>query len=627
MNQLSIPGDAVIGDDSTTNLIATLHAITEQQINPLANVTIHKSGLLNLATSMGHFEVNQTLGTISGYGPITLGNPYVSVLYVSNNVPCEYFGSVSGNGAFTKYGTGTMTTWGDFNNTDEISIYGGDWRFNGTRHNGGIGVGSGGRLRGDGAVDQSLSLGATGHFAVDSRFPDHRGDTFRMGSLYADAGSVVELEMFGPSPTGGNDKVSTGTVGAGFSGVTLTTSFSYPPHDGDVITLINVTNGPAYSAFSNFPAGVVTLVGTVPVVPSYTGGSGHDFTLTVTNLALAYFGYRLAEGNGNQTVEPNECNLLYVSLLNRRLGPLTITNAFLRATNTIGVLVTIPVASFPTIPAGQAAECLTPFQFSRDTNLGCGASVGFELVVDAVNEGQFAINFSPVSGDDCTHPTGPCDSCTVASGIFTTNTPVMSQPLYFVGAPSLCFPPKAYPGTNPAPSLATAPYLTHTFTNSTTNLVCVIAELEFNCPAAPTNALGVAAYLSAFDPNNPATGYLGDIGQGGPPYPAFAFQVPAGSNFTLVVMAQATNLVCDNYTLQLFGFPCPPPTLALTNDAAPAAMRVQWSSAYPGFTAQQSSKLTGGTFTNITRSPVILNGRYSLTNLPATTSQFYRLKK
>jgi hypothetical protein len=270
----------------------------------------------------------------------------------------------------------------------------------------------------------------------------------------------------------------------------------------------------------------------------------------------------------------------------------------------------------------------TPFQFSTDTNLACGGAVGFELVVGVVNEGQFAIDFSPVSGTDCSNPTGPCDSCTVAYGQFTTNTPVTTQPLNFYGAPSLCYPPKAYPGTNPAPLINATPYLTHNFTNSTTNLVCVTAELTFDCSAAPTNALGVAAYLGNFDPNNPSVGYLGDIGQGGPPYPAFAFQVPAGTNFTLVVMAQATNLPCSDYTLQLFGLPCPPPVLAIQPEpAATNNLRVNWSTAYPGFIAQQSGNLNGATFTNVIQSPVILNSRYSLTNLPVITNQFYRLKK
>jgi hypothetical protein len=150
--------------------------------------------------------------------------------------------------------------------------------------------------------------------------------------------------------------------------------------------------------------------------------------------------------------------------------------------------------------------------------------------------------------------------------------------------------------------------------------------LQFDCPAAPTNALGVAAYLGGFNTNDPSAGYLGDIGQGGPPYPPFAFQVPASSNFVLVVMSRATNLVCNSYSLELFGLPCPPPTLAIAPEAAPAKVRVHWSTAYPGWTAQQKGKATG-TFSNTTQSPFIVGGRYALTNITATTNQFYRLMK
>ena len=119
--------------------------------------------------------------------------------------------------------------------------------------------------------------------------------------------------------------------------------------------------------------------------------------------------------------------------------------------------------------------------------------MGFELVVGVANLGQFAIDFSPYSSTNCNNPTGSCDSCTVVSGQFTTNTPLDAQPLYFVGAPSICNPLEAFPGANPAPSLVPAPYVTQVFTNGATNALCVMAELEFACPSAPANALGVAA--------------------------------------------------------------------------------------------------------------------------------------
>ena len=298
---------------------------------------------------------------------------------------------------------------------------------------------------------------------VDSHFPDHQGSTLHLGSFTnATIENAVQLNMFGPSPTGGNDQITTTSGGVSlFSDTILTTSFSYPPREGDVIDLISVPSGQTIAGnFANFPDGVVTLVGTTPVLPSYEGGSsGHDFTLTVTNLALGYVGYQLAEGNGNQTVEPNECNLLYVSLVNRRSTALTITNAYLRTINTNGVVVTVPVATYPVISAGQTmSRTPHPSSSARTPIWPVAAWWDLELVVGVVNEGQFAIDFSPVSGTDCSHPTGPCDSCTVASGQFTANTPTTAQPLYFVGAPSICYPPKAYPGTNPAPFLSATPF-------------------------------------------------------------------------------------------------------------------------------------------------------------------------
>ena len=168
--------------------------------------------------------------------------------------------------------------------------------------------------------------------------------------------------------------------------------------------------------------------------------------------------------------------------------------------------------------------------------------------------------------------------------------------------------------------------MVHAFSNPTTNELCLTAQLQFNCPAEPTNDLGVAAYLGGFDPTQLCSGYLGDLGLGGPPYPPFSFRVPAGSNFVLVVMARTTNLVCNAYSLELFGLPCPLPTLAISPETAPHTVRVHWSTAYPGWTAQQEGSLRG-TFSNAAQLPAIIGGRYSLTNITTVTNQFYRLAK
>ena len=170
------------------------------------------------------------------------------------------------------------------------------------------------------------------------------------------------------------------------------------------------------------------------------------------------------------------------------------------------------------------------------------------------------------------------------------------------------------------------PYLTHSFTNTTTNDLCITAQLNFNCPAAPYDGISAAAYLGSFDPNQPCASYLGDTGTGGSP-PVFSFTVPAGSNFTVVVMSRATNLVCDTYALELFGLPCGLPTLAISQESTPGKVRVDWSTAFPGWTPQQATGVNSG-FSNMPQLPTIVGGRYAVTNLPAATgNQFYRLKQ
>src|SRR5439155_2854930 len=102
-------------------------------------------------------------------------------------------------------------------------------------------------------------------------------------------------------------------------------------------------------------------------------------------------------------------------------------------------------------------------------------------------------------------------------------------------------------------------YLTHSFTNSATNEVCVTVQPKINCQAA-FNFPRVAAYAGAFDTNDVCANYLGDSGGSG--LPPFSFPVPAGSNLVIVVSTRV-NLVCPDLLHKLFGLPSPLPGIAL----------------------------------------------------------------
>lgn len=614
-----IPGNVIIGDPVNPPTNAILRLTTLGQIPPTATVQVNRSGLFQSAMPAA---TDLTIGALTGAGLVAIGGG--SALSISNETAIEFAGTLlPSTSPLNKRGFGTLRLTGNspaYQGT--LNVINGTLKVDGRLTNAPVIISGSATLAGDGAVGNVGPASVVPLFRPDTGTPARRGGDLEVGNIFFGQFGYLFSTFYGPSESGGNDAIiARGTVGTSiFTDSQFQPTFAYPPREGDVITVIRKDSAGAISGtFQDWPEGITRQVGHVTVRASYLGGDGNDFTLTVTNVPLAATGYRLEEGNGNQTVEPDECNLLYVSLVNRRTNSVTVTNALLRAL-TPGVFVTIPQAKYPALPAGAAHENLTPFQFRTDPALPCGSPVEFELVFGIAGEGPFALTFSPVSGTDCEHVTGPCESCIVVAGQFTTETPVSANRLLFTGGPSICDPPKLCPGVASEPTRL----LQHHFTNSTTNDLCVTALLQFNCPPAPTNALGVAAYLGAFNPEDPCAGYLADGGELGPPYPPFSFRVPAGSNFVIVVSARVADLVCDSYAVELFGLPCPPPVLAIAPESDPTQVRVHWSTAYPGWTAQQAGAPTGG-FNPVPQTPAIVNGRYALTNLAKTTNQFYRL--
>ena len=636
----SLPGDVLVAG---AGQLATL---SSGQFSSSSRVTLQSGGFWSLNSSDA-----ETIRTLAGGGSVAFPSfTSTATLTINNNISCEFSGSFSGSsGQLVKDGNATLLLSGNSSGfSGTTTVVRGECRVDGNMISSPFILRSPGRLSGDGIIGNLTSADNGAVIAPSSKFPDHQGGDIEAGNLDFStpnfAACMLQLEFFGPSSIGGNDKIiarGNVTLGKAF----LFPSFQYAPREGDVINLIEKLSAGAISGtFLGMPQDSLINVNGITCRVSYTGGTGNDVTLTVTNLPLALNGAFVSSGNGNASLESDECVLLQVALRNKRATTLTLSNVQLRASFP-QLLVTSAESVYAPLPAFGIASG-SPFQIRTTSSFPCGTPVPMELQVTVPGEGTFAIPFTIPGSANCGTPGGgACESCTVVTAHFDTNGPTTLQPLNFVGGPSLCFPTKACPGIDPATNLPPTTYATHSFTNSSTNLLCVTANVKLNCEVA-LGPPAIAAYLNTFDTNNVCANYLGDSGGGlGFPFQPFSFLVPAGSNFVLVVTRLTSG--CLDYTLELFDLPCPPPTIAIgpvggSGQALGAAftplspdgrgtgvvssIQLNWSTAYPEWTVQQAAEVTGA-FSDLLATPMVVNGRYALTNMPATTNQFYRLKR
>jgi uncharacterized repeat protein (TIGR01451 family) len=93
----------------------------------------------------------------------------------------------------------------------------------------------------------------------------------------------------------------------------------------------------------------------------------------------------LSGGNGNGTVDPNECNILTIGLFNNNASAETSISARL-STTTPGVIVAGPVSAYPDIPSGRTNVNLTPFKISTSPDFVCGTPVDLALVIKSDQE-------------------------------------------------------------------------------------------------------------------------------------------------------------------------------------------------------------------------------------------------
>ena len=157
-----------------------------------------------------------------------------------------------------------------------------------------------------------------------------------------------------------------------------------------------VMTGPAilstdFSLPNNIPSGTYSLVvvanGNSSSAVSFNGQVGPDLEM-VTNTVFG--------GNGNGSVDPNECNSLSIILTNSGALPAANISATLTTTNA-GVIVTVKSSGYPDLPLGAVGTNNVAFQFSTTPGFACGTPVNFTLTIKT-DQGNLTRTFTVASG-------------------------------------------------------------------------------------------------------------------------------------------------------------------------------------------------------------------------------------
>lgn len=139
-------------------------------------------------------------------------------------------------------------------------------------------------------------------------------------------------------------------------------------------------------------------------------------------------------GNGNNKIDPDECNQLTIELGNNGNVTATGVSAVL-STTTPEVTITQANSTYPDIPPATFVTNNTPFEVSSSSAFACGRNIFFTLTVTS-SAGTDTLNFTLPTGNNysLTESTGSIVSGTTDTGVHCddcTATIVLPFPYFF----------------------------------------------------------------------------------------------------------------------------------------------------------------------------------------------------
>ena len=437
----------------------------------------------------------------------------------------------------------------------------------------------------------------------------------------------------------------------------------------------------AYSAYPDTPAGgqaTNTTAFQVSTLPSFVCGTDVELQLTLTTASHGDFTIpvSLASGepavsamrfdNSTTTAIPDIGTVESTNTVAGFVGPLTKVAVSLWITHIVvadlslsligpdGTVVDLSSGNGAGANFGSACSpdasrttfddaALTPITAGTPPFLGSyrpeGSLAVFNGMVSGVANGNWRLRITDslggslgtlrcwslfLSGTACADGGGSCDFCLPTfAGIITTNDLRQTNRWFRDSLQASCGSPKPWYGFGAAGT--NYHYDVYTLTNTTGADACITVQLS------SAGDVMAAAYLGTFNPADITTNYIADAGDSTVPAggtTAFSCTIPAGMRFQIAVNEVIQNSGPIAYTLSISGLPCPQPSLAIAPTAVPNTAKLYWPTWAGGYDLEARTTLTPGTWSNVLQEPLVVGGKYTVTNttaLPAT--RFYRLHK
>lgn len=166
--------------------------------------------------------------------------------------------------------------------------------------------------------------------------------------------------------------------------LTVNVSPAFAPVEGRAFTILNNDGLENLTGtFAGLPNNSILTAGIHRFRINYT----NDIVLTFTDPALDPIVSTITSGNGNGTIDANECNLLHLVVTNTSGVNLSSVSAVLWS-ETEDVVVTQPESPYLDIPANGRGTNLVPFQISTLPSFACAGQITLRLIV-TTSSGSF----------------------------------------------------------------------------------------------------------------------------------------------------------------------------------------------------------------------------------------------